>query len=94
MLGEVSFCTMTLPNCLRNGAKELLLYLLFHSIDVIKYKEHDYYTIITVKANRKKVGLNAFANRTFILNNKIPLKWFNMTLETFKIHCKKEFLCL
>ena len=49
---------------------------------------------ITVKANRKKVGLNAFANRTFILNNKIPLKWFNMTLETFKIHCKKEFLCL
>ena len=34
MLGEVSFCTRTLPNRLRNGAKELLLYLLFQSTDV------------------------------------------------------------
>ncbi len=39
-----------------------------------------------------KVGQNAFANRTFKLNNKIPLSWFNNGVETFKIKCKKEFL--
>ena len=44
------------------------------------------------RANTKKVGLNAFSNRIFILNDKIPLSWFSMTLETFKINCKKEFL--
>ena len=44
------------------------------------------------RANRKKVGLNALANRFFILNNRIPLDWFNMSINTFKIHCKKEFI--
>ena len=44
------------------------------------------------RANNKKVGLNVFSNRIFILNDKISLSWFSMTLETFKIHCKKEFL--
>ena len=44
------------------------------------------------RANNKKVGLNAFANRVYILNNKIPLDWFNLTYDTFKIRCKKELL--
>ena len=47
---------------------------------------------ITLKTNRRKVGLNALANRAFILNNKIPLEWINMSLNTFKVYCKKEFL--
>ena len=47
---------------------------------------------ISLRANVKKVGLNAFANRVYILNNRIPLSWFDMSMETFKIHCKKEFL--
>ena len=47
---------------------------------------------IATRANIKKVGLNAFANRVYILNNRIPLSWFDMSIETFKIHCKKEFL--
>ena len=42
--------------------------------------------------HRKRVGLNALANRVFILNDKIPLKWFGLSLNSFKIHCKKEFL--
>ena len=47
---------------------------------------------ITLKTNRRKVGLNALANRAFILNNKIPLEWINMSLNTFKVYWKKEFL--
>ena len=47
---------------------------------------------ITLKTNNRKVGLNALANRAFILNNKIPLEWINMSLNTFKVYCKKEFL--
>ena len=43
------------------------------------------------KVNNRKVGLNALANRVYILNNRIPLEWFNMCLDTFKVHCKKEF---
>ena len=47
---------------------------------------------ISLRGNIKKVGLNAFANRVYILNNRIPLSWFDMSIDTFKIHCKKEFL--
>ena len=47
---------------------------------------------MAIRAHKKKVGLNAFANRIFILNRRIPLIWFGMSLETFKIHCKKEFI--
>ena len=42
--------------------------------------------------NLKRVGLNAFANRINILNNRIPLVKFNCTCDTFKVHSKKEFL--
>ena len=44
------------------------------------------------KANKRKVELNALANRVFILNNRIPLEWFNMSFESFKVHCKREFI--
>ena len=45
---------------------------------------------ITVKTNIRKVGLNALANRAFILNNKIPLEWLNLTFDTYKVYCKKK----
>ena len=44
------------------------------------------------RSNNRKVGLNALANRVYILNNRIPLNWFNMSYETYKVHCKKEFI--
>ena len=47
---------------------------------------------ISKKAHTKKVGLNAFANRISIINNRVPLNWFNMSFDTFKVHCKKEFM--
>ena len=47
---------------------------------------------ITGKNNKKRIGLNALANRLFVVNNLIPLTWLNMTIETFKIHCKRKFI--
>ena len=32
------------------------------------------------------------ANRLFVLNNKIPLYWLNLSMDTFKIKCKDVFL--
>ena len=49
-------------------------------------------TFKTNKNNKKKVGMNALANRFWVLNGKIPLAWFNMSFETFKVKCKNEFL--
>ena len=48
---------------------------------------------LTRKENKIWVGLNALANRFFILNNEIPLTQFNSSLDTFKIFCKSKFLC-
>ena len=47
---------------------------------------------LATKTNKRKVGLNALANRVYILNNRIPLDWFNLSLDSFKVHCKKEFI--
>ena len=47
---------------------------------------------MTIKANKRKVGINAIANRLNGLNNKIPFSWLNLSYVTFKLHCKKEFL--
>ena len=49
-------------------------------------------TFMARKRNRKRVGLNAFANRVFVLHGRISLDWFAMNISTFKVHCKKEFL--
>ena len=47
---------------------------------------------MSIRNNSKKVGLNAFANRCHALNGRIPLEWFNKSLNTFKVNCKNEFL--
>ena len=39
-----------------------------------------------------KVGKNSLANRLTILSNKIPLNWLNMSMDTYKVHCKRIFL--
>ena len=44
------------------------------------------------KANKKRIGLNALANRVSVVNGKIPLSWFNLTIDTYKIKCKMKFL--
>ena len=47
---------------------------------------------ISTKTNKRKVGINAIANRLNTLNNKIPLSWLNLSYVTYKLHCKKEFM--
>ena len=48
---------------------------------------------ITFKLNKTKVGLNILANCLSLLNGKIPLVWLNISLPSYKMHCKKLFLC-
>ena len=47
---------------------------------------------ISIKSNVRKVGINCLANRLTVINNKIPLDWLNLSLNTYKINCKKLFL--
>ena len=44
---------------------------------------------ISLKSNVRKVGINCLANRLTVINNKIPLDWLNLSLNTYKINCKK-----
>ena len=39
----------------------------------------------THKQHNTRVGLNSLANR-------IPLSWLNLSIDSYKIHCKKLFL--
>ena len=47
---------------------------------------------IILKSNRTRVGLNSLANRLHTINGVIPLDWLNLSIETFKVRCKKLFL--
>ena len=49
-------------------------------------------SFVSSRNNNLKVGINSLSNRFYLLNNKIPLQWFNQSIDTFKIHCKKLFL--
>ena len=44
------------------------------------------------KANNLKVGINTLANRLFILNDQIPIKWLDSGYATFKVKCKELLL--
>ena len=39
-----------------------------------------------------RIGKNILMNRLGILNNKIDYDWLNLSLNSFKIKCKKIFL--
>ena len=39
-----------------------------------------------------KVGFNIPTGRLTVINNKINLEWLNLSLDGFKIKCKKLFL--
>ena len=47
---------------------------------------------ITSKDNKRRVGINALANRLYPLNNRIPLMQLNKGMNSYKIFCKNEFL--
>ena len=41
--------------------------------------------------NSKKVGMNALSNQLWYLNGRINSDWLNLSLDTFKENCKKNF---
>ena len=47
----------------------------------------------TSKNNVFKVGMNSLTNRLTHINDTIPLTWLNMSVDTYKVHCKKLLLC-
>ena len=49
-------------------------------------------TFSVLKTNNTKVGLNILVNRLSVLNGKIPLKWLNGSMESFKVKCKNLLL--
>ena len=49
-------------------------------------------TFITNKTNNYRIGMNALSNQLWYLNGKIKLDWLNLTINSFKIKCKKLFL--
>ena len=50
------------------------------------------FNFVTLKSNKLKVGINSLTNRFYYINNAIPLNWLNLSIESFKIKCKKTFL--
>ena len=45
-----------------------------------------------IKDQNFKIGSNILCNRLTTLNNKIPLQWLNLSIDTFKVKCKTLFL--
>ena len=39
-----------------------------------------------------KVGMNSLTNRLTHIIDVIPLTWLNMSIDPYKVHCKKMFL--
>ena len=49
-------------------------------------------TFMATTNNRKKRWSECPCKQSFIFNDRIPLNWFNISLDTFKVHCKREFM--
>ena len=45
-----------------------------------------------LRSNNFKMGNNLLCNRLHIINNKIPLQWLNLSIESFKVNCKNLLL--
>ena len=46
----------------------------------------------TLKTHNTRVGLNSLANIFYLMNDLIPLKWLNVSNDSYKVQCKKVFL--
>ena len=95
-------------NCLRATPDKMMLYKLaiclfklcnveFNKLEFVGLDFNQILTgrqsnFISSKSNNFKVGINALSNRFYLLNNKIPLQWLNLSLNAFKVYCKKLFM--
>ena len=74
---------------LYNGEQNSLEFIALNFTQILTSRQ---ITFMALNNNKLKVGLNALSNRFKILNNKIPLTWLNLSLDTYKIKCKLLFL--
>ena len=103
-LNEVSFVNLhkmynrSIPENFLLYKHALALYKLFWSKNMsTEFLALNLNTILTTRQvnfiatrnNKRKVGLNALANRFYLLNNRIPLSQLNKSLDCYKVYCKK-----
>ena len=94
-------CERATPEMFMNYKLALCLYKLynveFNSIEFVSLNNNQILTsrqvkFITIKINTFKVGINSLANRLHSINNSIPLNWLNLSMDTYKIPCKANFI--
>ncbi len=48
--------------------------------------------LAAIKDQNFKIENNILSNRLTTINNKIPLQWLNLSIDTIKVKCKTLFL--
>ena len=81
---KLAICLFKLYNCEFNNVEFILLN--FNQIFTSRQT-----TFKTNKSNRTKVGINSLVNRLHSINDKIPLDWLRLSMESFKLKCKELF---
>ena len=98
-LFEKTLCKRATPETMLKYKLALCLFKLYNKdFNLIEFEILNFNQIligrqtnfIKSKSNSLKVGINSLANRLFVINNGIPLNWLNMSIDTFKVHCKKS----
>ena len=96
-----AMCNRATPIQMMRYKLALCLFKLYKTdFNSIKFLSLNFKQVITgrqikfkcFKDNTIKVGLNSLSNRLHILNDLIPLDWLNMSIDTYKVHCKKLLL--
>ena len=94
-------CNRATPECMMKYKLALSLHKLynkdFNNIEFLLLNQNQILTsrqtlFKTLKTNTYKVGINSLTNRLSLINNLIPLNWLNMSMGTYKVHCKKLLL--
>ena len=93
--------TRATPNQFMQYKHALLLYKLFNQQEPIQeWVTLNFQQTLTsrqahfkiIQAKNYKIGNNLLCNRLHILNNKIPLNWLNLSIDSYKVNCKILFL--
>ena len=66
--------------------KDKFLHLNFQLVDNVRETKLNF-----IKRQNYDVGKNILLNRMQVLNNKIDKNWLNLSLDSYKIKCKKLF---
>ena len=96
-----SACKRACPNEIMKYKLALALYKLYNKdFNVIEFVHLNFNQIFTsrqthfkiLKLHNTKVGLNTLCNRLHLINDKMDLKWLNLSFDSYKVRCKRIFL--